>query len=229
MSSVTITPSGRDLIIGSAHHANTLLVERADLDDLISGLQRAVEKPPAFKPTFLDVQFGHKSPLLEALELIGPAQSEEHFQVRWGIARLIVLGVCREYRGRPILLGRDNHIAGRELDRLRGDLGAALAGTEFTAQIQLLPGNRINVDIDPKRFISAGGVIYTHDCGQCISLGQFVLFDADHPYDLYFCAKSVPTVIARYGNNGHEYESGIGSKSLPLLEAERRSCERGLL
>ena len=43
---------------------------------------------------------------------------------------------------------------------------------------------------------------YTHDCEDCVPLGQF------QENDIYYCDQSgfdVPTVIARYGNDGSEY------------------------
>ena len=175
-SSVTITPSGRDLIIGSAHHANTLLVERADLDELIAGLQRAVEKPPAFKPTFLNVQFGHKSPLLEALELIGPAYDDGSFSVRYGIASMIVQPILRSYENRAIRCDPTTGRADvREIDEI---LAQALAGTEFTAKVTQ-PGSahRLVVSLTPNRFDT-----YKHDCDRCTPLGSWS--DGQRIYDL---------------------------------------------
>lgn len=58
---------------------------------------------------------------------------------------------------------------------------------------------------------------YTHDCGECEFLGQY------KEYDLYYCEKE-PTVIARYGNDGPEYMSGISfvGVSEPLTIAYKR-------
>jgi len=46
---------------------------------------------------------------------------------------------------------------------------------------------------------------FQHDCVNCIYLGQFKEFD------LYFHQAPVgrPTVLARYGDEGHEYKSGL--------------------
>jgi len=44
---------------------------------------------------------------------------------------------------------------------------------------------------------------FTHDCDGCKFLGQ------DEAHDFYFCPSSMPTVIARYGNDGPEYTSGL--------------------
>lgn len=43
---------------------------------------------------------------------------------------------------------------------------------------------------------------YTHDCNKCEFLG------IHEEYDLYFCPDE-PTIIARYGNKGNEYGSGL--------------------
>ena len=47
--------------------------------------------------------------------------------------------------------------------------------------------------------------IYKHDCDVCIYLGiyQLVL-----DYDLYLCQAS-KTVIARWGSEGYQYDSGL--------------------
>lgn len=66
---------------------------------------------------------------------------------------------------------------------------------------------------------------YEHDCDVCSFLGQYK--DAD----LYVCAvgKRIPTVIARYSDDGHDYASGLNSPLPELQEAERRAKERGIL
>ena len=65
---------------------------------------------------------------------------------------------------------------------------------------------------------------YVHDCERCLPLGQY------GEYDLYFCPHVVPTVIARYGNNGWDYTSGLWlTRLLPeLAEAKRRAIAQGL-
>jgi hypothetical protein len=68
--------------------------------------------------------------------------------------------------------------------------------------------------------------IFLHDCEQCVSLGHH------NQHDLYYCDQlSVPTVLARYGNEGYEYLSGLpNAEFYPVLaEAKRRATERGLL
>lgn len=67
---------------------------------------------------------------------------------------------------------------------------------------------------------------YTHDCDDCKFLGHF------ENYDLYACRQSWgPTVIARYGDEGGEYISGltVSNKFPALTEAKRLAAERGLL
>lgn len=79
---------------------------------------------------------------------------------------------------------------------------------------------------------------YQHTCPHCIFLGNF------EDYDLYFCHNAkLDTVIARYGDNGPDYTSGLGfaepfydlvSKKnvsgIPaLVEAKKRATKAGLL
>ena len=47
--------------------------------------------------------------------------------------------------------------------------------------------------------------IYKHDCDVCIYLGSYQLY---LDYDLYLCEAS-KTVIARWGSEGHQYDSGL--------------------
>ena len=66
---------------------------------------------------------------------------------------------------------------------------------------------------------------YKHDCSRCKPLGTAA------EYDLYFCSQTgnLPTVIARYGDEGHEYGSGLGMKSLPLRIAELKARLAGYI
>ena len=69
---------------------------------------------------------------------------------------------------------------------------------------------------------------YIHDdCKGCIFLGN--LREGDTLYDLYYCSQNgMPTVIARYGNDGPDYMSGMNSTSLnPLKVAKARAVARG--
>jgi hypothetical protein len=67
-------------------------------------------------------------------------------------------------------------------------------------------------------FITSDEVRYKHDCNSCIFLGQY------YAYDLYFCPSG--TVVARYGNRGYKYSSGIESNQLNLVEAKRRAIDK---
>jgi hypothetical protein len=73
---------------------------------------------------------------------------------------------------------------------------------------------------------------FRHDCKGCVFLGRFRAPPA-HAVDLYFCQQCdrMATVIARYGNEGLEYQSGLAfAEVIPELgEAKRRAVERGLL
>ena len=70
--------------------------------------------------------------------------------------------------------------------------------------------------------------LFIHDCDRCIFLGTY------KNEDLYFCVAGnmgLDTVIARYGNKGYEYTSGLSfADSVPVLaEAKRRAKEKNLL
>lgn len=75
--------------------------------------------------------------------------------------------------------------------------------------------------------VIAGRARFTHDCTQCIDLGEF------DGHDLYFCRQGgqIPTVLARFGNAGPEYFSGIpcAAHEPHLGEALVRAGERGLI
>lgn len=64
---------------------------------------------------------------------------------------------------------------------------------------------------------------YKHDCSRCIFLGHATASNGD-AYDLYFCDQLIggATVISRWGNEGHEYRSGLNSSNAMLIEAEVR-------
>lgn len=68
---------------------------------------------------------------------------------------------------------------------------------------------------------------YVHDCSRCVFLGGHDRFD------LYFCAGSLEkTVIARDGDDGPEYSSGMAfsyGAIESLTEARRRAQSRGLM
>jgi len=51
--------------------------------------------------------------------------------------------------------------------------------------------------------------LYQHDCARCIYLGRYLDKPTNRWRDLYVCKSSGTTVIARYGNEGSEYVSGL--------------------
>jgi hypothetical protein len=62
---------------------------------------------------------------------------------------------------------------------------------------------------------------FEHGCSMgCTYLGQF------EGYDLYFCPQhTIPTVIARFGDEPHEYMSGMprpGAEALPPLAIAKK-------
>jgi hypothetical protein len=65
---------------------------------------------------------------------------------------------------------------------------------------------------------------YAHSCRHCTFLGCF------EEYDLYFCPQTgYPTLLARFGNNGPAYTSGLSSRTPALVEARTRARDCGLL
>lgn len=72
--------------------------------------------------------------------------------------------------------------------------------------------------------------LFQHDCDECISLGEHKVGSV--AADLYFCTQggASDTVIARYGDDGPDYCSGLEFKHNPFLrEAEKRATEQGYL
>ncbi len=70
---------------------------------------------------------------------------------------------------------------------------------------------------------------FTHvHCEHCVFLGP------DNGHDLYFCPQpslGMPTVIARYGDDGRDYKSGLPLADVDpeLGYARARAREKGLL
>jgi len=95
--------------------------------------------------------------------------------------------------------------------------------------------------------------VYTHDCTKCVLLGRYETTTGVVPnftpsdeqwertfaantkkeYDLYFCGKQadLPTVIARYGDEGSHYVSGLhGAEHDEFLKAAKNlAIVKGLL
>lgn len=70
--------------------------------------------------------------------------------------------------------------------------------------------------------------LYMHDCRACTYLGRYD--SGGDTYDLYYCPQlGLPTVIARYGDEGHEYTSGMTSDHPALAEARQRAEKSGLV
>lgn len=74
--------------------------------------------------------------------------------------------------------------------------------------------------------------LHKHDCNKCIYLGQYVC-QYDKTWDLYVCLENIQTVVARYGNRGGEYLSGMcfaKKDGVPeLYEAKLRAIKKGIL
>ncbi len=71
-------------------------------------------------------------------------------------------------------------------------------------------------------------MLFKHDCENCTYLGTF------EGRDLYACARNniVDTVIARYGNQGSEYASGLAfswGQIECLTEARERAEKLGMI
>jgi hypothetical protein len=116
---------------------------------------------------------------------------------------------------------RGRRIAGKVV-QLMGDHVVVMVGRDKYIV------NRDVVTVAPSIRVAgqAEGPRYQHDCDKCAFLGQ------DANYDLYFCSQgSLPTVIARYGDDAQEYMSGLqlADHIDQLGEAKRRSVAKGLL
>lgn len=79
-------------------------------------------------------------------------------------------------------------------------------------------------------------MIYRHDCDRCDFLGTWGLFTHEpQVFDLYVCARDgkIDTIIARFGNDGPEYSSGLvfkDSKYSPwLVECYKRAIAAGYI
>jgi hypothetical protein len=71
--------------------------------------------------------------------------------------------------------------------------------------------------------------LYRHDCDNCTFLGRFDDNERLVIFDLYYCPQStLATVVARFGDESHEYLSGP-FETPELLEARLRAKARGLL
>lgn len=171
------------------------------------------------EPGIFNISFGHNTDLIQALGLIGPSFDDQSFSVRYGIACMIVAPLMNGSIGN---INCDPETGRADVKELDDRLAHALAGTEFTAKISQTGNCHLVVSITPERW-----GLYTHDCDRCVPLGSCTI--RQQIFDLYFCSKSISTVIARYGSEGSEYISGFGMPVAPIIEAERRARGRGLI
>jgi len=69
--------------------------------------------------------------------------------------------------------------------------------------------------------------LFVHDCELCHFLGVF------NGHDLYYCDKAnpIPTVIARFGDDGPDYKSGLcfADVDKEIREGKRRAEMLGFL
>jgi len=74
---------------------------------------------------------------------------------------------------------------------------------------------------------------YKHDCDKCVFLGTLSVAGALEPHDLYYCAQhGIPTVIARFGDLGDMYASGMGfadGQDISLTVAKVLAVKKGLI
>lgn len=82
--------------------------------------------------------------------------------------------------------------------------------------------------------------IFKHECDKCIFLGGYTGNNGSYA-DLYYCLQlGIPTVIARYSDEGDDYVSGLQFASAKgtgfekpfiavMREAKRRAIEKGLI
>jgi hypothetical protein len=85
--------------------------------------------------------------------------------------------------------------------------------------------------VEDWKYFCKNGPRYKHDCSACKFLGEY------YEYDLYWCPQSAanrPTVIARYGDEGWKYSSGMPDElhrvsfpDEPTVEAYYRAKARG--
>lgn len=69
---------------------------------------------------------------------------------------------------------------------------------------------------------------WQHDCKQCTFLGT--LHEGRDWWDFYYCRQhGIPTVIARFGDDGPEYMSGMNMESWPLKVAQMLAAKNGLV
>jgi hypothetical protein len=72
---------------------------------------------------------------------------------------------------------------------------------------------------------------FTHDCDHCVFLGRYFSKTWEEEVDLYVCPSDTPTIIARYGDDGPNYGSGLTfcASSDHYAEACKRAINGGHL
>lgn len=156
--------------------------------------------------------------------------------------------------GRYNFLSHERNVFGISIDDLEEcdlpsddeQLGSVLDKAEFEAAIaagktreERLDAVRVaaekkifdSLQIESPVNVEDEAPLFKHDCNRCVYLGRLT---SGATFDLYFCMQSggMPTtVIARYGDEGPHYHSGLTLvDSMPTLaEAKRRAQARGLL
>lgn len=105
-----------------------------------------------------------------------------------------------------------------------GEVGIFTADGEFIIRVD----NGVAHIIPGACFIHMNDTAnYKHDCDKCVFLGVF--HGDERVYDGYFCNQnSISTVIARFGDEGSQYLSGLGFDHV-LREIETLARHIGLL
>jgi hypothetical protein len=79
---------------------------------------------------------------------------------------------------------------------------------------------------------------FKHDCTSCKYLGRYQNTESDGRtwnFDLYYCGdnpshnKVRATVIARFGDEGSQYQSGLNGNLPELAEAKKRAIQKGYI
>lgn len=78
---------------------------------------------------------------------------------------------------------------------------------------------------------------FKHDCDHCVFIGRYnhewivvgrTVIEPGQAYDLYFCnqAGTIPTVVARFGDEGADYISGLRLADVdPVLKVARKAAQ----
>jgi hypothetical protein len=97
------------------------------------------------------------------------------------------------------------------------DAGVRKLKEDAEARVVALKALAISADYSPR---------FRHNCDACIFIGRLDMAEGRH--DLYFCKIRIPTVIARFGDNGPDYMSGLPAGEFPLTVALSIAKKLGL-